>query len=72
MAGSTKKLQQHIGIYGKGTKLQLPLTALSEEFDVTKVRQLVMIRNSSDDKVSKTGVKIRTGRKLMESRHSSN
>ncbi|XP_053389443.1 uncharacterized protein LOC128552430 [Mercenaria mercenaria] len=53
----------NIGLYGKSTKLQLPLTALTEEYKVTKARLLLTLRDSADEKISKAGIDVRTGRK---------
>jgi len=52
-----------IGLYGEGTKLQLPLKSLTEEFKVTKVRQVLLLRNSKDEKVREAKVKVKIGRK---------
>jgi hypothetical protein len=52
-----------IGLYSTGSKLQLPLTALTEEYKVNKVRGIMMVRDSKDDKVSQAGVEMNTGRK---------
>ncbi|XP_062585203.1 uncharacterized protein LOC134246874 [Saccostrea cucullata] len=55
-----------IGLYSSGTKLQLPLKSITEEFKVTKVRQHLMLQNSKDEKVRTAKVDIRTGRKWSE------
>ncbi|XP_076113419.1 uncharacterized protein LOC143081070 [Mytilus galloprovincialis] len=52
-----------IGLYSTGTKLQLPMKALTEEYKVTKTRQVMTLRDSKDAKVRGAKVKIRTGRK---------
>ncbi|XP_060552477.1 uncharacterized protein LOC132713820 [Ruditapes philippinarum] len=52
-----------LGLYFTKSKLQLPLKALTEEYKVTKTRQVIMLRDSADEKVRKAGVKILTGRK---------
>jgi hypothetical protein len=52
-----------LGLYCTKSKLQLPLKALTEEYKVTKARQVIMIRDSVDEKVREAGVKILTGRK---------
>ncbi|XP_062613999.1 uncharacterized protein LOC134275735 [Saccostrea cucullata] len=52
-----------IGLYSSGTKLQLTLKSITEEFKVTKVRQHLMLQNSKDEKVRTAKVDIRTGRK---------
>ncbi|XP_053395805.1 uncharacterized protein LOC123525604 [Mercenaria mercenaria] len=51
----------NIGLYGKSTKLQLPLTALTEGYKVTKARLLLTLRDSADEKISKAGIDVRTG-----------
>ncbi|XP_076079229.1 uncharacterized protein LOC143049501 [Mytilus galloprovincialis] len=52
-----------IGLYSTDTKLQLPMKALTEEYKVTKTRQVMTLRDSKDAKVRGAKVKIRTGRK---------
>ncbi|XP_063448172.1 uncharacterized protein LOC134727719 [Mytilus trossulus] len=52
-----------VGLYSLGTKLQLPLKSITEEFKVTKVRQHLTLKNSRDEKVRSAKVEIRTGRK---------
>ena len=52
-----------IGLYSTGSKLQLPLSSLVEEYKVAKVRQAVMLRDSNDKYVSGAGIKLRSGRK---------
>ena len=52
-----------VGLYSSGTKLQLPLTSIAEEYKVTKVRQLLMLRDSKDVKVREARVNNRSGRK---------
>ena len=49
-----------IGLYSTGSKVQLPLTALTEEYKVTKVRGIMMLR---DEKVRTAAAETRTGRK---------
>jgi len=51
------------GLYGKSTKLQIPLTSLVEEYKVAKTRLYLTLRDSEDEKVSKAGIEVRTGRK---------
>ncbi|VDH98197.1 Hypothetical predicted protein [Mytilus galloprovincialis] len=55
-----------IGLYSTGTKLQLPMKALTEEYKVTKTRQVMTLRDSKDAKVRGAKVKIRTGRKWKQ------
>ena len=52
-----------IGLYSSGSKLQLPLKALTEEYKATKVRAVMMLRDSQDQKIREAGIEIRTGRK---------
>lgn len=52
-----------IGLYGKQNKLQLPLKGITEEYKATKVRQVMMLKDSKDNKISEAGLKVRTGRK---------
>ena len=59
MAWSPKKLLK----YSSGSKLQLPLSSVTEEFKVIKVRQVMMLRDSADEKVSGARVEVNTGRK---------
>ncbi|XP_035688709.1 LOW QUALITY PROTEIN: uncharacterized protein LOC118424272 [Branchiostoma floridae] len=53
----------NIALYGRSTKLQLSLSGLTEEFKVTRAREVLMYRDSSDSKVSSAGIHVRTGRK---------
>ena len=52
-----------IGLYGKSTKLQMPLNSLEEEFKVAKARLFLTLRDSADEKISRAGIEVRTGRK---------
>lgn len=52
-----------IALYGHRNKLQLPLKSLQEEFKVTKARDVLLYRDSSDPKVATAGIEVRTGRK---------
>ncbi|NJK32032.1 MAG: hypothetical protein HC927_06195 [Deltaproteobacteria bacterium] len=52
-----------IGLYSSGSKLQLPLSSVTEEYKVTKARQVMMLRDSADVKVSGARVEVNTGRK---------
>lgn len=52
-----------IALYGNTNKLQLPFKSLEEEFKVTRAREVVQYRDSSDPKVAKAGIQVRTGRK---------
>ncbi|XP_061093280.1 uncharacterized protein LOC133125737 [Conger conger] len=52
-----------IALYGRNNKLQLPFRSLEEEFKVTRAREVVQYRDSSDPKVANAGIQVRTGRK---------
>lgn len=52
-----------VGLYSVGTKLQLPLSSLVEEYKVTKVRQHLTLRDSKDEKVRGARVNLEAGRK---------
>ncbi|XP_031418446.1 uncharacterized protein LOC105897391 [Clupea harengus] len=52
-----------IALYGKTNKLRLPFKSLEEEFKVTRAREVVQYRDSSDPKVANAGIQVRTGRK---------
>ncbi|XP_061185889.1 uncharacterized protein LOC133193994 [Saccostrea echinata] len=52
-----------VGLYSSGTKLQLPLKSITEDFKETKVRQHLLLQNSKDERVRTAKVEIRTGRK---------
>ncbi|XP_061101211.1 uncharacterized protein LOC133130563 [Conger conger] len=52
-----------IALYGRNNKQQLPFRSLEEEFKVTRAREVVQYRDSSDPKVANAGIQVRTGRK---------
>ncbi|XP_056314571.1 uncharacterized protein LOC130229674 [Danio aesculapii] len=52
-----------IGLYSTGSKLQLPLTSVLEEYKVTKTRQAIMLRDSQDEKVRQADLVVGAGRK---------
>ena len=52
-----------IGLYSTGSKLQLPLKSVTEEYKVTKARMVMMLKDSKDDKIRQAGIETRTGRK---------
>jgi hypothetical protein len=56
-----------IGLYGHTTKLQLPLTSLSEEFKVAKSGLVMTLQESKDHRVSQAGIETRSGRKWSAS-----
>ena len=53
----------NIALNGKNTMLKLPFSSLMEEFMVTRKREVLQYRESSDSKVYKAGIQVRTGRK---------
>ena len=53
----------NIGLYGHSTKLQMPISSVTEEYKVAKARLLLTLRDSSDDKINSAGIEVRTGRK---------
>lgn len=52
-----------IGLYSSGSKLQLPITSVVEEFKATKVHLAMMLRDSEDQAVRQADIAVRTGRK---------
>lgn len=50
-------------LYGRSNKLQLPISSLEEEFRVTRTREALVYRDSSDARVT-AGIMVRTGRKF--------
>lgn len=52
-----------IALYGRKNKLKLPFSSLKEEFMVTRSREVLLYRDSSDSKVSLAGIEVKTGRK---------
>ncbi|KAL3969377.1 ER degradation enhancer, mannosidase alpha-like 2 [Sarotherodon galilaeus] len=52
-----------IALYGHNNKLKLPFSSLSEEFMVSRSRELLQYRESSDPRVALGGIEVRTGRK---------
>lgn len=57
-----------IGLYSKGSKLQLPITSVVEEYKATKTCQAMMLRDSKDERVRQADIVVRTGRKWSASR----
>ncbi|KAK0147796.1 hypothetical protein N1851_012487 [Merluccius polli] len=57
-----------IGLYSKGSKLQLPVTSVVEEYKATKPQQAMMLRDSQDARVRQADIEVRTGRKCSASR----
>src|SRR5215813_4336378 len=56
-----------IALYSRSTKLRLPLKALTEEFQVGKVRLQMMLNYSQDQAVRDSKAQLRTGRKWKAS-----
>ncbi|XP_030281784.1 uncharacterized protein LOC115586678 [Sparus aurata] len=52
-----------IALYGNKNKLTLPINSLTEEFMVTRAREVLQYRESKDLKVSQAAIAVRTGRK---------
>ena len=57
----------NIRLYGKTTKLQLPLSYVLEEFKVSKTRLVVTLKDSRDQLIRQAGIETRTGRKCSAS-----
>ncbi|XP_060062635.1 uncharacterized protein LOC132543183 [Ylistrum balloti] len=56
-----------VGLYSTTGKLQLPLSSLVEEFKVAKVRLVMTVRDSKDERIRNAGIETRTGRKWSAS-----
>ena len=54
-----------INLYSTTCKLQLPLKPVVEEYKVIKAGAYMTVRESRDDKIKYSGVKLRTGRKVL-------
>ena len=52
-----------VGRYSTGSKFQIPITAVTEEYKVTKARAAITLRSSQDPKIRDAGLEERTGRK---------
>lgn len=57
-----------IGLSSKGSKLQLPMPSVVEEYKATKTHQAMMLRDSKDERVRQADIVVRTGRKWSASR----
>ncbi|KAK3520023.1 hypothetical protein QTP70_010861 [Hemibagrus guttatus] len=57
-----------IGLNSTGSKLQLPVTSVLEEYKATKTCQAIMLRDSKDERVCQAGIVVRTGCKWSASR----
>ncbi|KAI2644044.1 Peptide chain release factor 1 [Labeo rohita] len=49
-----------IGLYSTGSKLQLPVTSMLEEYKVTKTHQAMMLQDSNGERVCQAGIVVRT------------
>lgn len=56
-----------VALYSRNAKLRLPLKALTEEFQIGKVRLQMMLKYSKDPAVRVTGAQLKTGRKWKAS-----
>lgn len=56
-----------IGLYSSGSKLQLPITSVMEEFKTAKVRLAMMLHDSNDQAVRQAIIVVKTGRKWKAS-----
>ena len=50
-------------LYGRSNKLQLPISGLVEEFRVSRTREALVYRDSSDSRVASAGIVVRTDKK---------
>ena len=53
----------NIALYGHSTKLKLPFSSVTEEFKVSRAREVMQYRDSDDPMVSTANISVRTGRK---------
>ncbi|XP_048863711.1 uncharacterized protein LOC125738598 [Brienomyrus brachyistius] len=51
-------------LYSRSNKLQLPFSSLEEEFRVSRTREALVYRESSDSRVASAGIVVKTGRKF--------
>ena len=67
----TRKIKAWLGIpktlsvsalYGKSTKLQLPVTSIVEEVKVVKARNKVILEDSRDEKIQRADIEVKMGR----------
>lgn len=56
-----------VGLYSTGSKMQLPIRSVTEEYKTTKVRAVMTLRDSRDEKIRGAGIEVRTGRKWRAS-----
>lgn len=52
-----------IALFGHNNKLRLLFSSFTEEFKVSRTREVLLYRESTDVKVLPAGVEVRTGRK---------
>ncbi|KAK0147668.1 hypothetical protein N1851_012858 [Merluccius polli] len=57
-----------IGLYSTGSKLQLPVASVVEEYKATKTHKAMMLRDSQDARVPQADIEVGTGRKWSASR----
>lgn len=57
-----------LGLYSSGSKLQLPITSVVEEFKAAKVRLAMRLHDSDDQVVQKANILVKTGRTWKASR----
>jgi len=58
----------NVGLYSSGSRMQLPITALTEEFKATNASAVLTIRESQDQTIRDAGITVRTGRKWKAER----
>ena len=56
-----------VALYGRGTKAQLPLKALTEEFKITRAKVHMAVRDSEDQVIRDTLPAVKTGRRWSAS-----
>ena len=56
-----------INLYSTTCKLQLPLKYVVEEYEVIKAGACMTVRESKDDKIKYSGIRLKTGRKWFSS-----
>ena len=66
MVGFTTE-SEHIALYGTTNNLPHPFKGLTEEYIVTKTREVMMFKNSKDPRVATASVEVCTGRRWNSS-----
>ena len=61
-----------IGLFSSSSKLQLPLKSVLDQYQITKVRKVMMLDNSKDSCVNSANIQIDCGRKWKASEAVSN